>query len=302
MPEGPTIKNMADRLRAALTGQVIIAAQSRYKKAKEEDWPALLVGRSIEGVRSHGKNLFIELSGGYTIYSHMLMWGSWHIYQPGEEWQKAEKLARLVLETPEKVAVLFNAPLCEVIPPENLQNHKTIALGPDVLADDFDPSEVWRRMHLPENREKELGEITLDQTILTGIGNILKSEILFRAGLHPLKPAHSLTQEEFDDFIRYSRELLQSSYEKGMRKTFIPDWLRPEITGFGFVYRRRNSPCHLCGTPIEMVRQGEMQRSTYFCPVCQPRQGEIIPFQTRLKPLEERLRLTRQLEPGGPKD
>ncbi len=289
MPEGPTIKNMADRLRTALTGQLITAVRSRYKKAREEDWPSLLVGRSIEGVRSHGKNLFIELSGGYTVYSHMLMWGSWHIYEPGEEWRKAEKLARLVLETPQKVAVLFNAPLCEVIPPEQLSKHKTSALGPDPLGPDFDKSEVWRRMHLPENREKELGELALDQTVLTGIGNILKSEILFQAGLHPLKPVRSLEEKEFEDFIRYSQLLLQSSYEEGMRKSFIPGWMRPEITSFGFVYRRKNSPCHLCGTLIEMVRQGEMQRSSYFCPTCQPLQGQIIPFEERLKPLEQKL-------------
>jgi endonuclease-8 len=292
LPEGPTIKNMADRLRAALTGQVITGASSRYKKSREEDWPTLLVGRTIMGVRSHGKNLFIDLSEGYIIYSHMLMWGSWHIYEPGEEWRKAEKLARLVLETPGKVAVLFNAPLCDVIPPEHLQDHKTSALGPDLLAPDFDRAEVWRRIQLPENREKELGEISLDQTVLTGIGNILKSEILFQAGLHPLKPAASLDENEFEDFINYSLELLQSSYEKGMRKSFIPDWMRPEITSFGFVYRRRNSPCHLCQTPIEMIRQGEMQRSTYFCPTCQPLAGPVIPFQERLKPLQQTLRPT----------
>lgn len=280
---------MADRLRDALTGQVITGVRSRYKKAREEDWPSLLLGRSIDGVRSHGKNLFIELSGGYTIYSHMLMWGSWHLYEPGEEWRKAEKLSRLVLETPEKVAVLFNAPLCEVIPPGQLPDHKTAALGPDVLGPDFDKAEVWRRIQLPENREKTIGEVSLDQTILTGIGNILKSEILFRAGLHPLKTAASLAENEFEDFIRYSQLLLQSSYEVGMRNTFIPGWMRPEITSFGFVYRRRKSPCLLCGAPIDMVRQGEMQRSTYFCPVCQPLQGPIIPFEDRLKPLEQKL-------------
>lgn len=292
MPEGPTIKNMAERLQAALAGQEITAVRSRYKKAREEDWPSLLVGRSIEAVRSHGKNLFMDLSGGFTIYSHMLMWGSWHIYEPGEEWTKAEKLARLVLETPHKVAVLFNAPLCEVIPPGGLPGHKTSALGPDPLGPDFDPGEVWRRIRLPENREKQIGEVALDQTILTGIGNILKSEILFRAGLHPLKPAGSLDEAEFEKFMRYSQLLLQSSYEVGMRNTLIPGWMRPEITSFGFVYRRRKSPCLLCTTPIEMVRQGEMQRSTYFCPVCQPSLGPIIPFEDRLKPLEQRLRAT----------
>lgn len=283
MPEGPTIKNMADRLKTALVGEVITGSRSRYKKALLEDWPSLLLGRTIVGVRSHGKNLFIDLSGGYTIYSHMLMWGSWHIYSPGEEWQKAEKLARLVLETTHKVAVLFNAPLCEVITPDQLKRHKTSFLGPDLLAPDFDSAAVWEKMQSAENREREVGEILLDQNVLAGIGNILKSEILFRAGLHPIKAVGSLGETDFNTLMKYSRELLQDTYEKGMRNTFIPAFMRPQISSFGFVYRRRRSPCHLCQTPIEMIRQGEMQRSTYFCPQCQPLQGEIVPFDIRLK-------------------
>lgn len=266
-----------------LVGQVITRLSSRYKKAKSEDWPALLQGRTIKGVRSHGKNLFIDLSDGYIIYSHMMMWGSWHLYEPSEEWAKPPKLARLVLETPQKVAVLFNARVGEVITPGQLKNHKTAKLGPDLLDQDFDKQEVWRRMQLGENSQRELGEIILDQSVLRGIGNILKSEILFRAGLHPKKLVGSLTQTEFNELIKYSQELLQSSYEKGMRNTFIPEFMGPQITSFGFVYRRQNRPCHLCHTPIEMVRQGEMERSSYFCPQCQPLQTQSSPFELRLK-------------------
>jgi endonuclease-8 len=276
---------MADRLRSALAGQVITAISSRYKKAREEGWQTILPGRTIEAVRSHGKNLFLDLSGGYTIYSHMLMWGSWHLYEPGEEWGKPEKLARLVLYTPQKVAVLFNAPLCEVIPTDQLIHHKTALLGPDLLAaeGEFDKALVWHKLQSAENATREVGEILLDQSILSGIGNILKSEILFRAGLHPQKLVGSLKQSEFEVLMKYSRELLLASYEKGMGNSFIPEWLRLEITSFGFVYRRRNRPCHLCQIPIAMVRQGEMQRSTYFCPQCQPLLGQSLPFELRLK-------------------
>lgn len=283
MPEGPTIKNMAERLSTALVGHLITKVSSRYKKAAIEDWPSILQGRTIERVRSHGKNLFIDLSGGCTIYSHMVMWGSWHIYAPGEAWLKPEKLARLVLWTDKKVAVLFNAPLCEVLMAEQLKYHKTALLGPDLLAENFDKAQVWNTIQLVENRPRELGELLLDQNVLSGIGNILKSEILFRAGLHPKKRVESLEEAQFNDLIDYSRQLLESSYQKGMRNTFIPQAMRLEITSFGFVYRRRNRPCHLCLTPIEMIRQGELQRSSYFCPTCQPLKGPIIPFELRIK-------------------
>ena len=279
MPEGPSIKNMGDMLRAALDGQRIIAARSRFKKAKAEDWPSHIIGQTVTEVRSYGKNLFIVLSNGYNIYSHMLMWGSWHIYPQGAAWDKEERLARLVLETADNVAVLFNAPVCDLIPPGGLVTHKTAQMGPDLLAPDadFDAQEVWRRLRLPENAERELGAAIMDQFIVAGIGNILKSEILFQAGIHPLRPAGSLSPAEFETFIGHSRSLIRRSYEQGsFNHAFLPpDLLPAEVhsNNLGYVYRRRTKPCYVCGTAIEMVRQGDLKRMTWYCPHCQPRDG-----------------------------
>ncbi|MBN9391995.1 MAG: Fpg/Nei family DNA glycosylase [Chloroflexi bacterium] len=285
MPEGPSIKNMGDRLRVALEGQVITGVRSRYKKARLENWPEQIQDQTVTAVRTHGKNLFIDLTNGFSIYSHMLMWGSWHIYRPGEAWTKEDRLARLVLETPVSVAVLFNAPVCELLAPGQLPLHKTAAMGPDLLSPTFDAGEVWRRLQLPENRDRELGEAIMDQFIVAGIGNILKSEILFQAGLHPQRPAGSLSKAEFEDFIRYSLELIQRSYEQGsFLRAFLPPELLPEeVHGntLGYVYRRRTKPCYVCGTPIKMVRQGLGKRMTWFCPYCQPEEGGGLPLDRR---------------------
>lgn len=285
MPEGPSIKNMGDRLRTALEGQTITGVRSRYKKAKLEEWAQIIQEQTVTAVRTHGKNLFIDLDNGYSIYSHMLMWGSWHIYQPGEPWTKEDRLARLVLETPVSVAVLFNAPVCELLSPGQLPQHKTAQMGPDLLSPEFDAGEVWRRLNLPENRERELGEAIMDQFIVAGIGNILKSEILFQAGLHPQRPAGSLNKSEYEDFIRYSLELIQRSYEQGsFLHAFLPPELLPEeVHGntLGYVYRRRTKPCYVCGTPIKMVRQGLGKRMTWYCPDCQPLEGNGQPLDKR---------------------
>ena len=286
MPEGPSIKNMGDRLRTALDGQTIVGVQSRYKKAKEEGWVGVIEGQTVTAVRTHGKNLFIELSNGYSIYSHMMMWGSWRIYEVGQEWDKAEKLARLVLETPHRVAVLFNAPVCELIAPGQIAEHKTSRMGSDLLSPEFEAATVWTRLRLPENGERELGEAIMDQFIVAGIGNILKSEILFQAGLHPLRPAGSLIPAEFDTFIRYSLDLIRRSYELGgFGHAFLPPELLPEEVhgnNLGYVYRRRTKPCYVCQTPIEMVRQGIGKRMTWYCPHCQPRAGGGFPLDQRL--------------------
>jgi len=276
MPEGPTIRNMADRLREALAAQPILKIASRYKKAALEDWASKISGQAVVVVRSHGKNLFIELSNGYVIYSHMLMWGSWHIYAPGEAWDKEERLARLTLYTPLHTVVLFNAPICELIAPEELAQHRTSQTGPDLLAAeaDFDVAEVWHRFNLPEERDQPLGEVVMHQYTVAGIGNILKSEILFQAGLHPLRTAGSLTAVEFEDFIRLSRELIAKAYEtKGFEQAFLPPEIEATTGKPGYVYRRTKKPCYVCGTLIQMIRQGEGRRMTYFCPNCQPLEG-----------------------------
>lgn len=288
MPEGPTIKNMGDKLRTALQDRPITAMQSRLKKAKAEQWAEHIVGQTVTEVRTIGKNLFIDLTNGYSIYTHMLMWGSWHIFRVGEAWDKDERLSRLVLETPETIAVLFSAPICELIAPGQLPQHKTSQLGPDLLAPTFDAQEVRRRLLLPENKDLELGEAIMNQFIVAGIGNILKSEILFQTGIHPQRPAGSLSDAEFNDFIRYSRFLIQRSYELGgFQQAFLPPELLPaEIHGnnLGFVYRRRTKPCYICATPIAMIRQGVGNRMTWYCPHCQPLEGGGLPLDLRPTP------------------
>ncbi len=284
MPEGPTIRNMADRLREGLLGQPILKISSRYKKAKSENWAAKIEGQQVVAVRSHGKNLFIELSNGYVIYSHMLMWGSWHVYGLDEEWAKEERLSRLVLYTPNRVVVLFNAPVCELIAPDELAQHKTALMGPDLLADEanFDASEVWRRFLAPEQCDRPLGEVVMDQFVLAGIGNILKSEILFQAGLNPLRAAGSLSPDEFELFINLSRKLIARAYEtKGFEQAFLPPEIEATTGKPGYVYRRTKRPCYICGTPIKMVRQGVGRRMTYFCPTCQPLEGNGLSLSER---------------------
>ncbi len=224
MPEGPTIKVTADKLRAALLHRRIAHFYYSYKKAAAEGWPEKIEGRLVVDVRSHGKNLFIEFDSGWVLYTHMLMWGSWHVYEPGEPWTKEERKARVVLGTDVAVAVLFSAPVCELVPREALGEHRTSELGPDLLHEPFDIDEAARRFFDPAYRGREVGDLVMDQTVMSGIGNILKSEILFQAGINPQRTASSLTREEYDRIIAVSRLLMQRAYEtKGFVRAFMPE-------------------------------------------------------------------------------
>jgi len=271
MPEGPTIKVTADRLRAALLHCRIKRFSCRYKKAAVEEWAEKIVEQQVVDVRSHGKNLFIEFESGWVLYTHMLMWGSWHVYAPGEPWTKEERKARVVLETDHSVAVLFSAPICELVRVEELSAHKTSELGPDLLGDEFDLAEAARRFFEPIHRERQVGDLLMDQTVLAGIGNILKSEILFQAGVHPVRLAQQLSLHEFEHIVDLSRHYMRRAYETGgFEQAFMPDELRQATGRWSYVYRRSKKPCLRCGAPIKMVRQGSGKRMTFFCPQCQP--------------------------------
>jgi formamidopyrimidine-DNA glycosylase len=76
MPEGPTIRHTADQLRTVLEGRQITRFQSPLKKAALESWAEKISGQSVRTVRAYGKNLFVDFANGWTIYTHMMMWGT----------------------------------------------------------------------------------------------------------------------------------------------------------------------------------------------------------------------------------
>jgi endonuclease VIII len=272
MPEGPTIRNTADLLRDALVGQQITRFHSALKKAAAEGWAEKISGQWVRSVRAHGKNLFIDFANDWTLYTHMLMWGAWHVYAQGEPWRKEARKARVVLETAAHCAVLFSAPVCQLLHASELATHPTSELGPDLLAERFGPAEHAEiRRRLQAQGDAEIGEAIMNQTVMAGIGNILKSEILFAVRIHPQHPAVSLSDEEFERLVATSQDMMRRAYEtRGFTQVFLPPALRQATGRLGYVYGRSGQVCLRCGGTIAMVRQGPMQRMTFFCPFCQP--------------------------------
>src|SRR5690349_17124078 len=113
--------------------------------------------------------------------------------------------------------------------------------------------------------------VIMNQTVMAGIGNIVKSEILFAARIHPERPANSLSDDEFERLITTSQHMMRRAYEThSFTQVFLPPALRQATGRLGYVYGRSGQICLRCGGTIAMVRQGPMQRMTFFCPVCQP--------------------------------
>src|SRR5438105_6521740 len=211
MPEGDTIFRTSETLRRWLGGRQITAARSRVY-----GFPALrLVGMRVDGVDARGKHLLIRLDGGHVLHTHLRMSGSWHVYPEGRPWRRPESQARLVLEAGDRVAVCFNAPVVELLQPKAESAHPSLGrLGPDVLSDDLDLDEVRRRART-RRPEVALGELLLDQQVVSGIGNIWRSEALFLEGRNPWAERQKLSDEELAALVLTAAKLMRASVERG---------------------------------------------------------------------------------------
>ena len=301
MPEGDTIFRAARTLHTALAGRAVTHFETQYAQLARVHHDAPIVGRTIDRVDARGKHLLMHFSavgrrqsavtareaestrrlrvdGPLVLRTHMLMSGSWHVYRTGEAWQRARSSARVVVGTDAFVAVAFNVPVAEIVAADALQDAAALArLGPDVLGADFDQAQAVARLSV--NARPTVAEALLDQSALAGVGNVYKSELLFLAKVWPFTPPAEVTLPVWQRLVRDARALLRANVVdpretgvltyRGMRRTTG----RTNPAERLYVYGRQGKPCRTCGTTIALRHHGEHNRSTYWCPTCQPEPG-----------------------------
>src|SRR5919206_122967 len=180
MPEGDTIFRAARTLNQALAGRTVTRFDSVFSHLTRVDDTSPVRGRTIERVDARGKHLLIWFSGDLVLRTHMRMHGSWHIYRPGERWQRPRHEMRIVVGTTDFEAVAFSVPIAEFLASDDLARSEPVrSLGPDPLSETFDLADALRR--LEQRAEMEVADALLDQSAIAGIGNIYKSEVLFAA-------------------------------------------------------------------------------------------------------------------------
>lgn len=273
MAEGHAVARWADALQQ-LVGETVrdVVVPPRWRERA-----ARLAGTQVTRVHAHGKHLVVHFSNDWVIHTHAMQYGSWQVGPIGQQLRKESRYARLRLTTGRLEVLFYHGPVMEVLSADEFARHERYAsLGPDLLHDDFQSSTVLDTMRAQGARE--VGDAVLDQRIVAGIGNIYKSEGLFLAAIHPGRRSDSLTSRELQVFFDELIPLMQAGrLEYGMTITLPPE-LRYEPWMRNWVYRRRGHPCFVCATPIEMFRQGDFQRTTYFCPHCQAfSAGDAVP-------------------------
>jgi len=270
MPEGDTIFRTARTLHRALAGRVVTKFESVYSQLTRVDADAPIAGRVIEKVEARGKHVLMWFSGDLALRTHMRMHGSWHIYRPGERWQRPRHEMRIAIETDAFHAIAFGVPNAELAAADAIErSHAISSLGPDPLADDFDADEAVRR--LSDRDDMSIADALLDQSAIAGIGNVYKSEVLFVGRINPFAAVRSLTHDQIAGLVAIAVKLLRTNVAE--RSTAISGRRttnRIDPSARVWVYGRGGQPCRRCGTPIAHAKQGPFARTTYWCERCQP--------------------------------
>jgi len=223
--------------------------------------------REIVSLSRRGKFLLINLDHGTLIF-HLRMSGDLRMQPAGEPTQKHDRLQlnfnsgwKLVFNDTRK----FGRAWLTEDPQKVLSGIGSEPLDPDLTPDKFHA--------MLQVRSRQIKPLLMDQRFLAGLGNIYTDEALFSAGIHPLRRSDTLTQPEAERLLTAIREVLQQGI---LPKGASIDWVYRggDFQNHFQVYKRTGSPCPRCGTPIQRIVVG--QRSTHFCPVCQPLGGSHV--------------------------
>jgi endonuclease-8 len=261
VPEGDSVLRTARELDAALGGSTLVNAEIRHPRFATVD----LVGRTVLGVASVGKHLFVRFDDGLSLHNHLRMDGSWRISAPGERWRAPGHQVRVVLGTARRVAIgvrVHDLALLRTERESELIGH----LGPDLLGTGWDEgsvAEATRRLRGEPGRE--IGLALLDQTIMAGIGNVYRAELCFLLGVSPWTPVETVDAERA---VLLARKLLLRNAAAPVRNTTGDRTPGRQL----WVYGRAARPCLRCGTIVRSAEQGAEipPRVVWFCPACQP--------------------------------
>lgn len=263
MPEGHTIHRLAREHARALAGQTVsvTSPQGRFV-----DLAAQLDGHRLERVEALGKHLFYWWQAAPILHVHLGLIGSFSEFPAPPPPPRPS--VQLRLASPIAAVDLVGATTRELIDDETYERISA-RLGPDVLAAQADPERAWSLLH---RRQAPIGAALLDQHILAGVGNVYRAEALFVNGIHPARPASSLTRAEFDGlWATLVRMLRQGVTDRRIvtvhpseRSTTDPRHVTPEEAFY--VYKQHT--CKRCGSPVRSWQLGP--RRAYACERCQP--------------------------------
>ncbi|KQQ43227.1 Fpg/Nei family DNA glycosylase [Nocardioides sp. Leaf307] len=275
MPEGHTLHRLAADLEAAFAGRVVAVGSPQGRFA---DSAALLDGRVLAGAESWGKHLFVTFPGEVFVHVHLGLYGTFAVHPEVADVPDPVGQVRLRLVADDArgaaYADLRGATTCELLTRAG-RDAVVERSGPDPLRPDADPDRAWQRIR---RSRAPIGGLLMDQTVLAGVGNVYRAEILFRHRIDPLRPGSTLRvgqwQAMWDDLVVLMAEGVRTGRIDTVRPEHTPEAMgRParvdDHGGEVYVYRRHGQDCLVCGA---RVRTTELAgRNLFWCPGCQRR-------------------------------
>lgn len=219
--------------------------------------------------------MLTRFDNGLTLYSHNQLYGRWYIRRrPGLP--KTNRQLRVALHTQTHSALLYSASDIELLDEAGLSSHAFLSrIGPDIMDPSLTAANVASRLIDSRFRNRSLAALYLDQSFLAGLGNYLRSEILWQARLHPAVRPAALERNSRLRLARNTLRIPRHSYDTG--GLTVPVSLARELEERGeryghrrfYVFGREKLPCRRCGTAIARTLAGS--RNLFLCSVCQPR-------------------------------
>ncbi len=271
MPEGPEIRRAADMIAAGIVGNK--TEKVWFGLAPLKPFEARLTGAMVTTIDTRGKAMLTRFDNGLTIYSHNQLYGRWYLLRQGETLDCKRQL-RLAIHTSDHAALLYSASEIQVLTPSQEADHPFLSrLGPDVLDQATTMPIVRTRLDERRFRNRRLGSLLTDQGFLAGLGNYLRCEILFLAGLPPSVRPVDCPAQQLDALADLLLRLPRRSYrtqgitnDPALADQLMADGASFEQARF-HLFRRAGLPCYRCGSTIEKISSGG--QACYICPGCQ---------------------------------
>jgi endonuclease VIII len=262
MPEGHTVHRIAIDHSKVLRGKQVSVSSPQGRFAADA---ALVDGTRLNSIEAFGKHLFYSWGNGLVGHVHLGLFGRFRVHR-GPAPTDAPTV-RMRLTVPKAIVDLTGPTECAIGTADD-RDRIVRRLGPDPLRDDADPHAAYAAI---VRRQAPIGQLLLEQKVMSGVGNVYRAEALFVNGIHPARAGREITPEVFDSLWASIVSMLRQGVTENRivtldRDEFVVSPGRTQRGETTYVYHR--DLCLRCGAPILTVELGG--RPCYFCPVCQP--------------------------------
>lgn len=263
LPEGHTVHRTANDFNRLFAGEKLFIDSPQGRFATEA---AMVSGAKLTKARALGKQLFLHFDNQLTIRIHLGIYGKWKFYEQND-FDEVLGEVRARFKSSRAIAELRGPTICEVI-----EHDEVLAvekrLGPDPL--NADPRGIERERFVQKvlQSKTSIGQLLMNQEVISGVGNVYRAELLFRAAIEPHRAGEQLNQQLVEeiwiDAVKLMKVGVKTSFMITRDELFTK---RPGKDERNFVYKRQGLPCRVCGKTISLeIMAG---RKLYWCPQCQ---------------------------------